>query len=69
MFGVIPRKKKPEKKSSKSVQISMKIVENDDLSQKFEQKYEKSSTIFSNTGYFEFGAVRRCVNPVDLEKW
>ena len=34
--------------------------------QKFEQKCEKSLTNFCV--YFEFGAVRRCANLVDLAK-
>ena len=61
MFGEIPGKKK-----SKSVKNSMKIVEKQGFLQKFKQKCEKSLTIFCED--FEFGAVRRCANLVDLAK-
>ena len=61
MFGEIP-----EKKTSKSVQNSTKIVEKSGFLQKFEQKCKKSLTIFCED--FEFGAVRRCANLVDLAK-
>ena len=44
----------------------MKIVEKYFL-QKFGQKHEKLLTIFCE--YFELGALRRCVNLVDLEKY
>ena len=44
----------------------MKIVEKYGVLQKFEQKCEKSLTNFCE--YFEFGAVRRCANLVDLAK-
>ena len=47
-----------KKKSSKSVQNSMKIVEKSGFLQKSEQKCEKSLTNFCED--FEFGAVRRC---------
>ena len=45
---------------------SMKIVEKQGFLQKSEQKCEKSLTNFCE--YFEFGAVRRCANLVDLAK-
>ena len=44
----------------------MKIVQQYDFLQKFEQKFEKSLTKFSEK--CELGAVRRYVNVVDLEK-
>ena len=44
----------------------MKIVEKSGFLQKSEQKCEKSLTNCCED--FEFGAVRRCANLVDLEK-
>ena len=44
----------------------MKSVEKSGFLQKSEKKCEKSWTIFCE--YFEFGAVRRCANLVDLAK-
>ena len=44
----------------------MNIVEEQGFLQKSEQKCEKSLTNFCE--YFEFEAVRRCANIVDLEK-
>ena len=44
----------------------MKIVEKSGLLQKSEQKCEKSLTISCED--FEFGAVRKCENIVDLAK-
>ena len=54
------------KKSSKSVQNSMKIVEKSGFLQKFEQKCEKSLTNFCE--YFEFAAVRRCAKSCRFRK-
>ena len=48
------------------MQNSMKIVEKSGFLEKSEQKCEKSLTNFCKD--FEFGAVRRCANLVDLEK-
>ena len=45
---------------------SLKIIGKKGFLQKFEQNYEKSLTIFCKD--FEFGAVRRCANLVDLAK-
>ena len=44
----------------------MKIVENTDFAEIRAKMRKKSLTNFCE--YFEFGAVRRCVNLVDLEK-
>ena len=60
MFGEIPKKK---------IKIDAKFDENCRkirILQKFEQKCEKSLTNFCKD--FEFGAVRRCANLVDLAK-
>ena len=44
----------------------MKIIEESGFLQKFQQKCEKSLKHFGED--FEFGAVRRCANLVDLAK-
>ena len=48
------------------MQISMKIVEKQCFFAEIKKKNRKRLTIFCE--YFEFGAVRRYVNLVDLEK-
>ena len=56
----------PSKKSSKSDQNSMKIVEKSRFFAEIRTKIRKRLTNFCE--YFELGAVRRCVNLVDLVK-
>ena len=61
MFGEIPRKNHQHR-----CKFRWNLSKNDDFFQTFEQNFEKSLTNFCE--YFELGAVRRCVNLVDLER-